>query len=64
MEHSIYSGPGDMVALCKLAETLAALPFLQDGGPIKNKCSTSDVATFEFRPAHAGANSLDDQASL
>jgi hypothetical protein len=53
-----------MVALRQLAEALATLPVAQDGSAIEDECRAPDVAAFEFRAAHAGANSLDDQAAL
>ena len=53
------------MALRQLAQALPALPVTQDdGGPIENKCRPSDTPALEFRSAHAGVHSFDDQAAL
>jgi len=64
LKHAVDGGAGDKVALCQLAETVAPLTALQDGGAIENKRFTPDVTAFELRPPHACPHPLDDQVAF
>ena len=57
-------GPGDLVRVGDLAETLALLPISQDGRVIQIERLASDVSTFELGTPHAGTHSLDDQIAF
>jgi hypothetical protein len=51
-----------MVSLGELSETASALTVAEHGITIELEWTSSDVAAFKTRPAHTGADPLDDQA--
>ena len=63
-EQAMDGGSADSITFRKLSQAVSSLPIPQDRGAIKNQRCSSDVPAFEFRPPHAGTNSLDDQAAL
>ena len=64
MQHATDVRPGDLASFRQLGKTLPSLPATHDGGLVENDGSASDVSALEFRSAHAGKNSLDDQVAF
>jgi hypothetical protein len=63
-EHPMDGSAADQVGLRQLSQAVALLAVAMDGGAVEDQGFPSDVSAFELGPPHAGAHSLDDQASL
>ena len=63
-EDSLDGGRRDVVGPCDLADALSTLPIYIDSPRVQLQPVPPDLAAFEFRAAHAGFDSLDDQVAF
>jgi len=63
-EQRADGGFGDVMLPRQLAEAESLFSVAQEGSEVDFHLQTAETATFQLRPAHAGANSFDNQRSF
>jgi len=63
-KHALDGRGGDAIVFGDPAQAVALAAITPDGGMIENQGISSDVASFETGPPHAGADPLDNKVAF